>query len=222
MQAGCPGAAPTVLACLAACRYDTREEEDLPETQRLLALLHPFALPLQVGVAWSLNARCSRTGGLALVRSGGRPLTRTCPHMQDMPDRGSVPLLGTTLPLLFPKGSRSTPPEVGSWVKFRNLGARVVGGQLQVGGWVGHAAQVGLGGQMGWRGGGGGDRGAVVAAGLLTLSLSLHHTPFTRALLGLPPPQQPVAGVGGGGGCGSAAPRVPAAPGGEAHGGVGP
>lgn len=49
-----------------------------------------------------------------------------------MQDRSGVPLVGTTLPLVFPKGGRTPQPPVGSWVKFRNLGARVVQGQLQV------------------------------------------------------------------------------------------
>ncbi len=54
------------------------------------------------------------------------------PDVQDMPDLAAVPLLGTALPLVLPKVSRGEQPAVGSWVKFRNLGARVVNGQLQV------------------------------------------------------------------------------------------
>ena len=49
-----------------------------------------------------------------------------------MLDRSGVPLVGTALPVVFPKGGRTQQPPVGSWVKFRNLGARVVQGQLQV------------------------------------------------------------------------------------------
>lgn len=48
-----------------------------------------------------------------------------------MLDRSGVPLVGTALPVVFPKGGRTQQPPVGSWVKFRNLGARVVQGQLQ-------------------------------------------------------------------------------------------
>lgn len=54
------------------------------------------------------------------------------PTVQDLPDFREVPLLGTALPLVLPKSSRVEQPAVGSWVKFRNLGARVVSGQLQV------------------------------------------------------------------------------------------
>ena len=52
--------------------------------------------------------------------------------MQDMPDHRGVPLVGTCLPLLFPTSGRTPHPPVGAWVKLRNLGARVVQGQLQV------------------------------------------------------------------------------------------
>lgn len=48
----------------------------------------------------------------------------------------SLPLLGTALPVVFPKEGVAPPP-VGAWVKFRNLAARVVTGQLQVGASVG-------------------------------------------------------------------------------------
>lgn len=51
--------------------------------------------------------------------------------LEDLPDFREVPLLGTALPLVLPKSSRVEQPAVGSWVKFRNLGARVVSGQLQ-------------------------------------------------------------------------------------------
>lgn len=37
------------------------------------------------------------------------------------------------MPVVFPKSGRVERPPVGSWVKMRNLGARVVDGQLQVG-----------------------------------------------------------------------------------------
>ncbi len=45
----------------------------------------------------------------------------------------SIPLLGTALPLVFPRGGRVEQPAVDSWVRLRNIGARVVNGQLQVG-----------------------------------------------------------------------------------------
>ncbi|KAI3435622.1 hypothetical protein D9Q98_001682 [Chlorella vulgaris] len=74
--------------------FDTRAEEEMPETQS--QQLRPFALPLQ-----------------------------------DMPDACNVPLLGTALPLVVAKSISMELPAVYSWVKFRNLGARVVQGQLQ-------------------------------------------------------------------------------------------
>lgn len=49
-----------------------------------------------------------------------------------MGDLSSVPLLGTALPLLYPKNGGVEQPAAGSWVKMRNVGARVVAGQLQV------------------------------------------------------------------------------------------
>ena len=55
--------------------------------------------------------------------------------MQHMPSLHDVPLVGTAVPLVFPKGGRVAQPPVGSWVKLRNLGARAVDGQLQVGDW---------------------------------------------------------------------------------------
>ncbi|KAL4852664.1 Vacuolar transporter chaperone 1 [Chlorella vulgaris] len=51
--------------------------------------------------------------------------------MEDMPDACNVPLLGTALPLVVAKSISMELPAVYSWVKFRNLGARVVQGQLQ-------------------------------------------------------------------------------------------
>ncbi len=48
--------------------------------------------------------------------------------------RSALPLVGTALPVVLPKGGRAVqPPPVGCWVKLRNIGARVVAGQLQVG-----------------------------------------------------------------------------------------
>lgn len=59
-----------------------------------------------------------------------------------MPDLSGIPLVGTTLPVVFPKGGRIEQPAMGSWVKMRNLGARVVNGQLQVGATAAGAARV--------------------------------------------------------------------------------
>ncbi len=130
------------------CRYDTREGENAPDPQSILPLLRPFALPLEVrggGQAATeecLHAFCAWPGGLLLPSAAcacagvsaamHMSLSPTSPALQDMPDRGGVPLLGTTLPVVFPKGGRTPQPAVGAWVKLRNLGARVVQGQLQV------------------------------------------------------------------------------------------
>lgn len=51
--------------------------------------------------------------------------------LQDVADLSRIPLVGTALPVVFPKSGRVERPPVGSWVKMRNLGARVVDGQLQ-------------------------------------------------------------------------------------------
>ena len=52
--------------------------------------------------------------------------------MQDMEELGSVPKLGTALPVVCQARNVTNWPAVGSWVKIKNLGARAVQGQLQV------------------------------------------------------------------------------------------
>ena len=64
-------------------------------------------------------------------RSSRSPASARGVLPQDMPELRRVPLLGTALPLVLPKSSRVGQPALHSWVKFRNLGARVVDGQLQ-------------------------------------------------------------------------------------------
>lgn len=54
-----------------------------------------------------------------------------------MPDLEQVPLLGTALPMVVSKRAPAELLVVGSWVKLRNVGARVVQGQLQVRSWAG-------------------------------------------------------------------------------------
>ncbi|KAL4458165.1 hypothetical protein ABPG75_013030 [Micractinium tetrahymenae] len=51
--------------------------------------------------------------------------------LQDLTGLPGIPLVGTALPVVFPKSGRVEQPPVGSWIKMRNLGARVVNGQLQ-------------------------------------------------------------------------------------------
>ncbi len=90
-----------------------------------------------------------------------------------MSDLSGMPLVGTALPLVFPKTGRVEQPPVGSWVKMRNLGARVVDGQLQVGGPPPPGAQVGRGQRAGrWRLPAG-ERGAPLGL----LACGQKHTP---------------------------------------------
>ena len=131
--------------------------------------------------------------------------------LQDMAEGRlrEVPLLGTAAPLLFPKSERVEQPALGSWVKIRNLGARVVSGQLQVSGWP----------SGGWVGGRFGQ--VVESARLDRLPANPHgkckhpSAPLTPVSTlsasppapsaGLRPPQQPLDALAAGGGAAAAA-----------------
>lgn len=113
----------------------------MPETQS--QQLRPFALPLQVWTGRVFVQCMMRRRYLWPVMPLHQTLCHSCAATvllpaccripQDMPDACNVPLLGTALPLVVAKSISMELPAVYSWVKFRNLGARVVQGQLQVG-----------------------------------------------------------------------------------------
>lgn len=69
---------------------------------------------------------------LAALRASLAPLPLPLADMEDGLAR--VPKLGTALPVVLQAGTAMQSwPAPGTWVKFRNLGARAVQGQLQVG-----------------------------------------------------------------------------------------